>query len=211
MDTLDFYRGQTAGLVAATWWADRLRDAVGVGDNGDNTDVSMLAGGMMQIIRSRNPPTAENIARFQSILAAKTAAAFEAIGDGRGTSVNIGCNWYYDEAGFDDGGPDLCLSVDYHPSAMLYDSLIEAGIEKNVANVAALPLKTSMKVSRRRILVKHGYGALFVEIFGPLWGCTYDEQTAADSHRQDMVTQAAYDEQDHYFPLHWSGPLPKDI
>lgn len=170
--------------VAAKWWADRLRSTAGIGDNGARDISNMMAMGMVRMIRDRCPPTEENAKRFEAELVARLEDAFiridayEAIPHPRGAPPDVGAGWYFDNAGWNDGGVDISLKVDYHPDPLLYDALVAAGISENVAGIAALPLKTHMRASRRRIVVSEGYGAPNIEIVC-LWGTSKDDQSAA--------------------------------
>lgn len=161
--------------AAAKWWAERLRDGAGIGNNGSADPSSVMAGFMVSILRDRHPPTTENCAAFERLLAAAIARALN--------ERDPIC--YYDSSGFDDGGPCLALSVDYNPDRLLYACLIEAGVHESIASMSALPLKTRMRISARRVLVSHGYGKQLSELWGPAWGCTIAEQAAADLYRSE--------------------------
>lgn len=168
-----------ASAAAARWWADRLRDGAGIGDNGSDDPSSVMAMGLTYLIRKQCPITPEICTRFERILTEKLVDGFE--------TAQVTGNHWNDSSGFDNGGVCLQPSVDYGPTKELYDALIEAGITENVAHSAALPLKTHMRVSARRVLVAHGYGARYVEIYGPVWGCSYKEQSRADNYRSDRL------------------------
>lgn len=167
-----------AAAAGAKWWADRLRDAVGVGDNGDQSSRGALGCVLTQMLRDRNPPTEDHCERFEQLMTTRLAQQLVRPTDD--------ATWYRDVSGWDDGGVCIALRVDYHPCPLLRATLLDAGIERNVADVAALPLKTTMKVSRRRILVAHGYGARFAEIYGPLWGTTYEQQRRIEAAREEQ-------------------------
>lgn len=162
----------TSARVAAAWWASQLRSAAGKGDNGSDDRISMMAMGMTSLIHSKHPPTEENCERFESDLARRIAEILETDG------ADYRCYW--DNQGWDDGGVDLVLSVDYHPCEVLLSALEVAGVDRNVREIAALPLKTTMRVSARRVLLGAGYRAPWREIHGPVWGCTYAERQSVD-------------------------------
>lgn len=159
--------------AAAKWWADRLRDGSGIGNNGSNDLNSIAAGGMMELIRSRHPPTEKNCASFEHEL---TRAIDTLI-----NRDDPEC--WRDTSGFDDGGQCVVFRVDYHPDDILYGALIESGIHDSVARTSALPLKTNMRVSARRVLVAHGHANPWRELWGPAWGCSFAEQKSADEYR----------------------------
>lgn len=188
--------------AAAKWWSDRLRDAAGVGDNGSRDLNSLMAGGWMYMIRDRHPPTEENCAAFEHELTNAIATLIER---------NDPTCWP-DYSGFDDGGLCVKLGVDYHPDQILYGALLEAGVHQSVASMSALPLKTIMRVGARRVIVAHGYGHPWTEIWGPAWGASYEEQSAADRYRFDaaQIEHDAWAAAQPRWPLHeWQGCVPE--
>lgn len=116
----------------------------------------------------------------------------------------------------------MWLDVDYHPDRLLWDTLLAAGIDKNVADMSALPLKTHMKVSARRVLLKAGYGAGYKEIHGPMWGSSYDEYQEYDRKMWDTFDrccrkpweediQARYGKEWTYDQLHAAGEPQRPV
>lgn len=175
-----------AALVAARWWSDRLADGAGVGDNGAcgglNRELhlpSLISMGMSQKIRE-GKITAEHVEKFRQLL---RAVLLESYMNGNHFYVDGCCGWH-------SGGPDVTLSVDYHPEPMLYQSLLGAGVPDYVARSSALPLKTNMRVSARRVIVGHGYQAPWVEIYGPGWGCSYEERGRAENARYEAYERS---------------------
>ena len=173
----EYLRG--AARAAAKWWADRLRDGAGIGDNGALDANSIAAAGFTLLIRARHQPTEDNCARFERELERAICLLV--------STEDYRC--YRDCPGFDDGGSCLVLSVDYHPCDVLHGALIEAGIHASVASTAALPLKTAMWVSARMVRVAHGYGAPQQEIWGPAWGSSIAEHRATSRYRSDQAAQ----------------------
>jgi hypothetical protein len=95
-------------------------------------------------------------------------------------------NHWRDCHGWDDGGPEMLLCVDYQPDQTLLTALRAADVERNMAEAVGLPLKTDMLVSARRVEVSHGYGAPWTCIYGPLWGSTRAEY----QHHDEKLYQA---------------------
>jgi len=192
-----------AAAAAAKWWADRLRDAAGVGDNGSRDPSSLMAGGFIALIRAKSPPTEDNCVRFERELTHAIATLIE--------RHDQSC--WPDLSGFDDGGPCVRLRVDYHPCPVLYGALLEAGVHESVADTAALPLKTNMRVSARRVLLAHGYGSPWHELWGPAWGSSFAEQQAADLYRSragEAEHEAWMAERDaRWQPRDWKGCVPQ--
>ncbi len=189
-----------SAACAAAWWAGRLRDASGVGDNGAREIQSVMACAMTRMIRDRNPPTEANCERFEIALRRRLVESLT-------SQVGIG-SFYYDHSGWDDGGIDVCMRVDYHPDPILLECLAIAGVERNIAEVAALPLKTTMRASARRIILAHGYAAPWVEIYGPAWGSTRAEHAATEAARSVQMN-IIYDAMPNEFlaGAGWSGPV----
>ena len=183
--TLEGYR-YAAATAAASWWAKRLADGAGVGDNGDRSLPNLMARTLCQMTREKMTITPEICAAFATHLRDRILADM-VIGSGRCTR---------DVFGYFDAGPEVDLDIDYHPTRNLVDSLVAAGIDKSDAgSMSILPLKTDMRVSARRVLVKHGYGADHVEIWGPAWGPTYEHERGWLRARTWEVHRAA-DERD---------------
>jgi len=160
-----------------------------------------MARGLLDMIRARHPPTDEHCAKFERELAHAIATLIE--------RNDPSC--YRDVSGFDDGGLCVVMTVDYHPDRLLHAALIEAGVHQSVASTASLPLKSSMRVSARRVLVIHGYGQSWSEIWGPAWGCTLAEQQAVDRYRGE-VEKAVWSARDAigatWMPQEWKGCVP---
>lgn len=195
---------EPAARAAAKWWADRLRDGAGVGDNGGNDRGSILAGGLIGMLRATACPTPENCDKFETLL---VTAICEALADETGCYRDVGA--YYD------GGPDLRMSVDYHPDRILRDALLAAGVGSQVISMAALPMKTRVFCSARRVTVSHGYAATHVEIYGPIYGLTRAEVDAAARYQYAQLTEyyawrdalPSDERSDEGWP-EWQGPLP---
>ena len=197
-------RSKGPAAVAAKWWADRLRDAAGVGDNGARDHSSSMAFGLTALLRDRHPPTEENCEVFERELARAIVTLIDR--DDR--------SCYRDVSGFDDGGPCVRLGVDYHPDAVLHGALLEAGVHESVASTSALPLKTVMRVSARRVIVAHGYAQPWREIWGPAWGCSYAEQQTADLYRgsageSEHEAWCASTGDARWRPQDWKGCVPQ--
>lgn len=195
---------ENASKVAAAWWADRLRSGVGLGENGADDPQSVMAGGFVRLARLRYPIFEETCLRFEQLLTEKIIAEF---GNERRLREDLD--------GFDFGGPLVELGVDYNPCPLLYDALVESGVSENMAGMMVLPWKTRMRVSRRRVLLRAGYGADEEEIYGPVWGCTKAQQVKVDSYRIDQMNDAweAHEKQGYSKDTRpgydWSGPVPE--
>lgn len=222
----EFFRptlGQSsaAAAVAARWWSDRLRESAGVAAAPPMFDAAGLARGSIdkavmmdffsQKIREKSGVTADHCDRFEKLLG-------ESILD---YIYNVDCrNCWRDCRGFDDGGPDAYLTVDYHPCEMLLTAMRAADVSKNMAEMFGLPHKTDMRASARRIEVSHGYGSPWVEIYGPLWGCTREEYDTHDARRRQAnleyytwLQTLSHEERDRVDPVLsfscpvWQGPV----
>jgi hypothetical protein len=181
-----------------------LRDGAGIGDNGDRSFNGVIAAGLTDMLRQRHPPTEDNCVTFERSL--RHAIIEELLhGDAR--------TCYRDVCGWDDGGPDLRFGVDYQPDPILELSLL-ANVHESIVRSAALPLKTRMFVSARRVLVGHGYGSKLVEIYGPAWGPSLaDEryrtaQLAAFYAWRDGLTFEQI-EIERAYKVDWYGCLPE--
>ncbi len=191
-----------SAATAAAWWAGRLRDGAGIGRNGDDSIRGVMAEGMIGLIRKKAPPTEENCDRFEDLLRERIIAILHTDGSG--------ARCYWDNNGWDNGGTDLCLRVDYHPDEVLLAALSDAGVDRNVAEIAALPLKTTMRVSARRVMLVAGYGAQWKEIDGPRWGCSREEHDRVESVRSQATNDAweAWTAAGRVGALgDWSGPV----
>lgn len=171
-----------SATVGARWWADRLRDGRGVGDNGATDKRSVMAGVITNMTRSLSPITPKICDGFEELL---RVAMIREMVDPHGIC-------YRDVTGFSDGGLDLRFGVDYNPDPILYSALRGAGIEAIIAERTALPWKTMMFCSARRVLVKSGYRAKRVEIHGPVWGATYEEDGRAANYRYTQLDVYLY-------------------
>jgi len=163
---------------------------------------SIMAMGMTQMIREKHPPTEANCVRFETVLRDRLVELL--------SSDNPDARHYRDHNGWDDGGVDIVLSVDYHPCATLDAALEAAGIHESIRSMAALPLKTITRTSARRLMIKHGYGARWTDA-ERLWGCSREEIDAYAAardvhvnrvwealHEMDMRGTSAED---------WQGPI----
>lgn len=177
---------EPATVIAARWWADRLRESAGVvaelpmfdqaglmRDTEDGLKRAVFVDIFSQMARDKSSVTASHCDDFQKRLHERIR--HELYHDSR--------HCWRDVGGWDDGGPDLHLSVDYSPDEILLNMLRDAGVDRNMAEMFGLPHKTDMRVSARRVEVSHGYGASWRYIYGPAWGCTRAEQSANDEAR----------------------------
>lgn len=174
--------------AASKWWSARLRSEVGIGDNGDTGARGFMVMGLTGMLRDRHPITEAHVHVFENELRNRLDVAFDiatayedAYTEAIRANVNgplvpdLGCTWYYDNSGWDNAGVDLCMSVDYSPCRMLVDALAVVGVAETVRERAALPWKTIMRLSRRRIIVAPGYNAPWEETIR-LWGCSREER-----------------------------------
>lgn len=175
-----------AAHAAARWWAARLRD---------------------------NPTIHDDVrTRFDELLRNEIVRLIE----GEPNTL------IRDRSGFDDGGPRVKLRVDYQPDEVLFRALdgssaldIMDDYDVHLAMMLRppLPQKTTMTVSARRVIVSHGYGAPWVEIWGPAWGATYEEQRRADAYRMDAqepVFEAWIDARPRWDLMDWVGCVPEE-
>lgn len=178
--------------IAATWWADRMRDGRGIGDNGatggpgrENHAPSVAAMSLSLMANrdawARGDLSMAKIDAFETGLTLAIVRVFE--------EPNAEQRLYRDVAGWTDGGPDLRLHVDYHPDRLLYDALIAAGIPKIVADMFALPLKSSTWISARRVAIRGGYGGETVEA-RCAWGVDLDHHRLVELARYDAEEAA---------------------
>lgn len=122
-------------IVAARWWADKLRDEF-VLDHGAPQDPLETA--LMGVVqkRMREQVTAARVDAFETALAPKIQAMLD-----RGASS-------YETA--------MLLGVDYGPSLTLGEALEEAGLPDRTG---ILPFKTCMWVQPGSVKVGDGYAA----------------------------------------------------
>lgn len=214
-----------AAGAAAKWWADKLRDKSCVGNNGGRDVQNVMARALSIRLREGANITPEMCDKFEDLLYKRICRIFS----GEESASN---RWSFevweDRKGFDYGGADIHFDIDYHPHGVLLDCLLEAGVEKWCAESYALPLKTRMFISARRVVVFAGYGVGPVEIRGPVWGSTEAEyrECARIRHecawplytawRDDLVARfpAAWrevaDAEGWYETERWQGPVLPD-
>lgn len=170
--------------IASAWWAERVRDAQGVGDNGATGGPgreahlpSMLAMGLAQQARREANIRPADVDSFQTALREQLVATM------RGAPYNAG----FPPCHHRDIDPwcrpivSVRLEVDYHPYGLLKTALAASSIPANLADWAVLPLKTHMEVSARRIELRAGYAAGSVQL-RCAWG--EDDATLNDADRR---------------------------
>ncbi len=172
---------QRSAEVMSKWWADRIRDGVGIGDNGacDIKNVGSKDGRefhlpsaigmfMTQKIREEHPIDEAVVQKFQDIFCARIV---EKLRNPENKYPRL------DIEGWCVGGPQVEADVDYHAWGLLLDSAVDAGIEKGLASSFIFPLKTRMMCSARSVVVRAGYAAGPQELLCQ-WGVTLPERQA---------------------------------
>lgn len=168
-----------AARVAAAWWTQRLRDGVGIGDNGDRAPHSLMARALTHLNRDAIAPASKADA-FERALVEVIEKRFALTSPSEPGS-------FLDSEGWDVGGVGVELDVDYDPNAPLYEALRAAGFER-LDMGSVLPLKTNMAVSPRLIVLKFGYAAERRTIWGPQWGPSREE---ADGYNRARYAEAS--------------------
>jgi len=203
---------RASAVVAAKWWADRLRDGAGVGDNGEKSQAAM-SDMLTNLIRQNHPITAKNCEDFEVYLSAAIITAIKTESD----------LCYRDQGPWYEGGPCLRFGVDYHQDLILRSTMLDAGVHESVVGMAALPWKTKMFCSARRVLIAHGYGARRVEIYGPIWGPTHAESEYDSVYRYNQLDVFFHPWFDNLsgkekrevrgqsWTTEWVGPVPKMV
>lgn len=165
-----------AANAAAWWWGARLRDGVGVGDDGEPGFRSFAMRALSHEQRAGQLTEVMALAfELHLALAIRTVLS----GDDWNLFSDQPDPWSEERI------PELRLKVDYHPQPILFDALIASGVPEHVASMSALPLKARMFVSARRVLASHRYGGDLVEVFGPLWGVPYADGRASERARSE--------------------------
>ena len=175
---------RVAAVAAAKWWGSKLRDAHCVGDNGDPSFSGFIGKILVQRHRKSVVITEDMAVGFERALS-DAVFAMLATDDG---------NCYRDvpDSWSDERIPDVCMGCDYGPDQILFDAMVAGGVPEQFAHsMAALPMKTHMFVSARRVIVGAGYGVGFVEIFGPIWGESHAERCDHNKRLSD-ASEAMY-------------------
>ena len=146
--------------AAARWWADRLRDGAGVGDNGGRDPQNNAARRLANVLRNSVVITEGMCARFEAELLDKLVRWMTGHPTGHHAP-----SYYERVCRGDDGALGLEIEIDYHATGMLLCALIAAGVDPVMADSYVLPLKTRMEIYPSRVLVRHGAAALAAQIW----------------------------------------------